>query len=340
MQFKRRTLNQIADMICGNAPDVPDAPDPVNFFVYRTSTRLTEFFEDIDREEYVHDGTTRKYWVADRLADILSEPQPAAYVPPEAFAKAVSRLMDQEDATNEEAERPGALAMLNKALAREDFEAFYGQDRQCYLRHVITSTVATAAPNPHRPLTPVEQERRDKLAAYLDRASEDQLIEEVLLPLFRQLGYARITPAGHKDKALEYGKDIWMYYTLPTQHRLYFGIQVKKDKLDAAGRSKGSNANVAEVHAQLMMMLGHEIFDPEIGKRVLVDHAYIVAGGEITKAARAWLGNAIDASQRRQIIFMDREDILNLYVVANLPVPGDSVRPLGGADPWADEPPL
>jgi hypothetical protein len=31
-----------------------------------------------------------------------------------------------------------------------------------------------------------------------------------------------------------------MYLTLPTQHRLYFGIQVKKDKLDAAGRSKAA----------------------------------------------------------------------------------------------------
>jgi len=31
--------------------------------------------------------------------------------------------------------------------------------------------------------------------------------------------------------------------------------------------------------------------------------------------------NKIDAVQRRQIIFMDRDDILNLYVVTNLPVP-------------------
>jgi len=38
------------------------------------------------------------------------------------------------------------------------------------------------------------------------------------------------------------------------------------------------------------MVLGHEIFDHDIGKRVLVDHAFIVAGGEITKAARNWLG--------------------------------------------------
>lgn len=55
-----------------------------------------------------------------------------------------------------------------------------------------------------------------------------RLSRRVLLPLFRQLGFHRITAAGHRDKALEYGKDIWMRYTLPTQHFLYFGIQVKR----------------------------------------------------------------------------------------------------------------
>jgi hypothetical protein len=39
-----------------------------------------------------------------------------------------------------------------------------------------------------------------------------------------------------------------------------------------------------------------------------------VAGGEITKAARNWIGNALDAPKRSQIMFMDRDDILNLYV--------------------------
>jgi hypothetical protein len=37
---------------------------------------------------------------------------------------------------------------------------------------------------------------------------------------------------------------------------------------------------------QTTMMLGHEIFDREKSKRALVDHAFIVSGGEITKAAR------------------------------------------------------
>lgn len=258
-------------------------------------------------------------------------------MPPATFVRVVDHLMDRADALNEPSNRPGALAQLNVSLAREGFEAFYAQDGRCYLRHTATQlTAPLATANPHRPLSSAELEKRDRLAIYLDTASEDELIEEVLLPLFRQLGFHRITAAGHKDKALEYGKDIWMRYTLPTQHVLYFGIQAKKDKLDAAGASKKGAANIAKIHNQVLMMLGHEIFDPEIGKRVLVDHAFIVAGGEITKAARNWLGNKLDASKRSQILFMDRNDILNLYVVTSLPLPpgalpenpvGDDVPP-------------
>ena len=80
-----------------------------------------------------------------------------------------------------------------------------------------------------------------------------------------------------------------MRYVLPTQHVLYFGLQVKKGKLDAAGVTQSGNSNVAALLNQITMMIGHEIFDPEVNRRVLVDHVFIVAGGEITKAARNWL---------------------------------------------------
>jgi len=131
-----------------------------------------------------------------------------------------------------------------------------------------------------------------------------------------------------------------MRYTLPTQHILYFGIQAKREKLDASGATRAGNANIAEIHNQALMMLAHEIFDPETNRRVLVDHALIVAGGEITKAARHWLGNALDASRRSQIMFIDRNDILNLYIVNNLPLPAAAIPRV---DPWVtlgDEPPF
>src|SRR4030095_1517545 len=98
--------------------------------------------------------------------------------------------------------------------------------------------------SPHRPFSAAEIAKREQLQRYLARATEDEMIEEVLLPLFRQLGFHRITAAGHKDKALEYGKDIWMRYTLPTQHYLYFGLQVKRGKLDSSGVTKPGNAGI------------------------------------------------------------------------------------------------
>jgi hypothetical protein len=317
VEFKKRTLSQIADMICGNFKAEE------SFFRYRSSKYLTEFFQDCDME-YQHDGSTRSAWVAHTLSTILTETQANGNMPPESFSRVIRSLMDQGDAVNEGPERPGAVAMLNAALTHEGFEVFYAPDKQCYLRHLGTNTVAMASPNPHRPFSEAELKRREQLIAYLDDVSEDQLIEEVLLPLFRQLGFLRVTASGHKDKALEYGKDLWMKFTLPTQHVLYFGVQVKKGKLDASGVSEAANVNVAEIHNQVTMMLGHDIFDPEIGKRVLVDHAFIVAGGTITKAARNWLGNRLDASKRSQVMFMDRDDILNLVIVTNLPLPEHS----------------
>lgn len=320
MKFKQRTLMALADMICGNFKQ------DESFFRYRSSSYLTEFFQDCDTD-YRHDSSTRHYWVAEVLRKILEEPHSDARTPPATFSRVVGALMDQGDAHNENINRTGALNMLQAALAREGFEPFYADDKQCYLRHIATNTIVAEGPNPNRPFSPIEQTRRERLSDYLGSVSEDALIEEVLLPLLRQLGFHRVTAVGHKDKALEYGKDVWMKYTLPTQHVLYFGLQAKKGKLDAAGASKGDNANIADIHNQVTMMLGHEIFDPDIGKRVLVDHAFIVAGGDITKAARNWLGNKLDATKRSQVLFMDRDDILNLFVVTNLPLPAAAVPP-------------
>ncbi|MFF1314727.1 hypothetical protein ACFVZL_28505 [Streptomyces sp. NPDC058320] len=329
MEFRKRTLERLGDLICGNLGSEAPAPQgdaEPPYFHYRSSSYITEFFRDLDMD-WEHDGSTRHRWVAGVLERLLAESHEGPAHPPESFCRVIDHLMDPGDALNDGRDRPNALRQLNDVLSREGFDAFYGEDGHCYLRHLGTKTVSTLAKNPHRPLSVAEVQRRAGLAAFLDACSEDELIEEVLLPLFRQLGFHRITAAGHRDKALEYGKDIWMRYTLPTQHFLYFGIQVKRGKLDAAGRSGAGNANIAEIHNQALMMLAHEIFDPETNRRVLVDHAFIVAGGEITKAARNWLGNALDAAKRSQIMFIDRDDILNQYVVSSLPLPVGASAP-------------
>jgi hypothetical protein len=318
MKWRQRTLDELADMICGNGEGAP--------FVYRSSSYITRFFRDANTE-FAHDGSTRSAWVSGVIEQILTEPHADAQTPPATFCRVIATLMDIGDATDGDPDRAAALTKLNTAIAREGFEAFYAPDRICYLRHIGTSAIAVSAANPHRPFSRDELARRELLAAYLNKASEDELIEEVLLPLFRQLGFHRVTAVGHKDKALEYGKDIWMRYKLPTQHVLYFGLQAERDKLDAAGMSKAGTANVSEILNQVTMMLGHEIFDSETSRRVLIDHAFIVAGGAITKAAKNWLGERLDASKRSQVMFMDRDDILNLFVVTNVPLPPAALPP-------------
>lgn len=326
MKWKNRNLRELADIICGNSE-----PNKPSYFPYRSSSYITEFFENCGLE-YVHDGSTRWAWVAGRLEEVLAQPHSGPTTPPDAFIQIIRTVLDKSEAQDGDPDRYKALVALNVVLAREGWEAFYDEHGIGQLRHIATNTVPQVA-NPHRPLTPAEIERKDHLTDYLDKCSEDELIEDVLLPLFRQLGFHRITAAGHKDKALEYGKDVWMKYTLPTLHVLYFGIQVKKGKLDSAGVGKNGSANVAEIHNQVNMMIGHEIFDPELNRRVLVDHAFIVAGGEITKQARNWLGERLDAAKRSQILFMDRNDILDLFIVTNLPLPKGALPP---AKAWGE----
>ncbi|MGL3082101.1 hypothetical protein [Acinetobacter baumannii] len=309
MRFRDRNLKDIADCIVGDR----------QYFPYRSSFYITQFFDECDLP-YVHDGSTRWWWTAERLKELLEEPCAKDSLP-EKFINLLRILMYKSDATEDDPERINALMELNKPLSREGFEAFYGNDNILYVRNIRTNNLIKPNENPHRPFTEDELKKRELLINFLERCSEDELIEKILLPLFRILGFQRITVAGHKDKALEYGKDIWMKFTLPTQHIIYFGIQVKKGKLDSSGMTKAGNHNIAEIYNQTTMMLGQEIFDPETNKRVLVDHAYIIAGGEITKAARNWLGNKLDANKRSQIIFMDREDILNLFTVNLIEVP-------------------
>jgi hypothetical protein len=331
MKWRNRNLRELADIICGNDLNK-------KLFPYRSSTYITRFFQDCDLE-FTHDNSTRWSWVAERLTEVLAMPHSSPSVPPDAFVRIIRAVLDKGEAQEGDLDRSKALATLNIVLAREGWEAFYDEHGIGQLRHIATNAVAQMA-NPHRPFTPAEVARREQLVAYLNKCSEDELIEEILLPMFRQHGFHRITAAGHRDKALEYGKDVWMRFTLPTQHVLYFGIQAKKGKVDSAGASTKGSSNIGEIHNQATMMLGHEIFDPEVSRRVLVDHAFIVAGGEITKAARAWLGNKLDVTKRSQILFMDRDDILNLFIVSNVPLPKGALPTVVVAESFDDDIPF
>ena len=110
MKWKPRNLRALADIVCGN----------VEHFEYRSSSYITEFFGDCDLD-YVHDGSTRWAWIAEKLKEILAQPQRSPSIPPGAFVKVIRRVLDKA--------RRKALAALNIVLAREGWEAFLRRTR-------------------------------------------------------------------------------------------------------------------------------------------------------------------------------------------------------------------
>jgi hypothetical protein len=113
LKFKDRTINALADMICGNI----DAGKEI-LFPYRSSSYITRFFQECDTD-YVHDGTTRNAWVGSALVKILEEPQTSGNAPPDTFARVIRTLMDLGDKQDADPGREKAMALLNVALARE-----------------------------------------------------------------------------------------------------------------------------------------------------------------------------------------------------------------------------
>jgi hypothetical protein len=114
---------------------------------------------------------------------------------------------------------------------------------------------------------------------------EDEFTERLLVPFFQRMGFHRVSAGGHREKTLEFGKDLWMKYQLPTGHWIYFCAQIKRDKIDSSGT--GGPNNVATVLTQVKMAIDHPIFDPDANRKVLLDHVFLISAGEITRAAKA-----------------------------------------------------
>ncbi len=317
MKLTSRTLSILSEMICGQSGS--GTSYSWKNFPYRSSSHLTRFFRNCEIDS-IHDGSVRDSWVFGVVQRLNDEPASVASLPPDSLMRVICEILDTAYFENTQLDRFAALQDLNSAIGRDNLEAYIDGSGRCQLRSLNSQANSAMSNWQNHRLTWSKEEldRRQKLTDFLENCSEDELIEDLLQRLFSLLGFRRISVSGHKDKALEFGKDLWMKYQLPTSHFLYFGIQAKRGRLDSAGKS---NANVAEILNQILMMLKHPIWDPETNKKNLLDHVFIVCGGEITKQAKDWLGQHLDSDSRRQIMFMDREDILNLAIGVNLALP-------------------
>lgn len=312
MKLSERTIEVLAEMVVGDADHFP----------YRSSSYITQFFKRCGLP-FEHDGTTRPRWAQDRLSELNLGAGQYPDLPSDDLCRVISELLNPDEFerynsklskrgdydTSAFADFDNALASFNRLVHRQGLVAYVDEAGRCYLRSTGTRVSSADLLLPKRPLSQEEIAQRQKLAAWLDGASEDDAIERVLVPLFQRLGFRRVSVIGQKDRHLEYGKDVWMKFQLPTGHWLYFCMQVKIEKIDSAASS--GYRNVSTLLNQARMAIDSPIFDPESNRKFLLDHIFIVSTKEITKAARAWLVAELDKTQRRHLIFMDREEFLD-----------------------------
>jgi len=327
------TIDRLAEMICGShgtggAYDWKDFP-------YRSSSHLTEFFRRCNLP-YTHDGSTRKWWVSTVLEEINEKTAPEPSLPPPEMIAVIQQLVDPMEYAGTDLNHETAVAQLNKVLAKDGLQVTFVHSQAVIenLNTQVTSRDRTTG----RLLSREETLRRQAFEEFLNNASEDEFTEEVLVRLFAQLGFERVTVSGHQDRQLEFGKDMWMRYRLPTQHQLYVGVQVKIGRIHASGSEL--TGNISGILAQLLMLMTYPVFDPETNSKHLFDHVFLVSSGEITKQARELLSEFLDNAMRRNVLFMDREDILDLCVRFGLPVPGAPEIDESGDTPEVDDLPF
>lgn len=180
------------------------------YFPYRSSYFITQFFGRCGLP-FVHDGTTRPTWARERLFELNLGAGQSADLPSDDLCRVISALFDADDfdrhndrlrnrgEPNPEsvADVPEALSAFNKLVQRQGLAAYLDDSGRCYLRSTGTGSSTATFSQQTRPLSQQEIEQRQKIAQFLDTASEDEFIERALVPLFQRLGFRRVSITGH-----------------------------------------------------------------------------------------------------------------------------------------------
>ena len=316
MKLASKTLTQLAEMILGSAEPYGRGDFCWEGFRYRSHSQLTEFFDNCEVDTATA-ATSRKPRAVEILKRLNEDPADDPALPSASIVRVIKELMDERGFGRMGGNRDRAVEALNEVLERDSLQVRMDEAG----RPEVWTTQGGFAANqqPRLAWTQAEARRRDRLSRYLDCATEDDLTANVLLPMFAQLGFSRPAITGHRDRQLEFGRDLWMKYRLPTGHVLYFGAQVKRGTIDARGRTGGEN--ISTVLTQARMMFGRQVLDPETNKRTSLDHVFVICSGEITNQAKEWLEQALDDEGRRRILFIDRDAILDKIVGAAFHLP-------------------
>ena len=116
-----KSLEAIADMICGDNPD--------KYPVYRSSSKLTNFFHSIGLGRFRHDGSTRKLWVFNALQQCS----------PQEISTIILRLASPKEYQGNQQNTRKALVAINELLAVEGFRVEINGVEPCLEKIKVSS---------------------------------------------------------------------------------------------------------------------------------------------------------------------------------------------------------
>jgi CheY-like chemotaxis protein len=156
----------------------------------------------------------------------------------------------------------------------------------------------------------------DKMAArkrFLEGLSEDELIDEVLIPLLKKMGYLGVQRIAFHGPG-EHGKDLLPCYKYGDfNERIYYAAQVKAGRVSA---SSSGPCSVQTLLNQIQSVLLFSFVDKFDGCRKKVDRCLAVCSGHITNEALTALEAACEG--RRDIVIVRSDDLIDLLRRWNL----------------------
>jgi hypothetical protein len=111
MKLNDRVLEGLAEMVVGDH----------KLFPYRSSSQITDYFRRCGFS-FAHDGTTRRFWAKDRLAELNLGPSHTPDLPSDDLIRIIAELLDPSDFADKELTVEPALEALNTLLRKETAE--------------------------------------------------------------------------------------------------------------------------------------------------------------------------------------------------------------------------
>jgi len=191
-----------------------------------------------------------------------------------------------------DSERARAMEQLARERLEQEWRAILGQTQPLYITE-------------------------DRLRDFLANASREEFVQAIVVPLLRHMGFEKVRQDRGEGCTLEFGRDIErVKFRLPMGQYLYIAVEAEVGDVDT---SAYNSLQIEVILNRMRVAFERPIFDYDLYTNVYVDQAMLVASGGITKLARVYLQGSLQREERRNVTFLDQDDLVELCKQNGLP---------------------